>query len=162
MREFLKILHKPKNILHECHLCHMWQIPCLSLYFELYVNCRFYYIHINRQRENLGLGDSKRSLYSSAARVKLQQPDSCYAKLSDYNTFDIWLIFLMTYFVPKDILFVVDKDDNVGEKIPACFNWLKNCVYQYRNYLVIEIHSYPSFRIIKVFFLVFPSLIIIN
>ena len=30
------------------------------------------------KREKLGLGDSTRSLYSSAARVKLQQPDSCY------------------------------------------------------------------------------------
>ena len=28
--------------------------------------------------EKLGLGDSTRMLYSSAARVKLQQPDSCY------------------------------------------------------------------------------------
>ena len=35
------------------------------------------------KREKLGLGDSKRSLYSSAARVKLQQPDSCYAKFSE-------------------------------------------------------------------------------
>ena len=41
--------------------------------------------------EKLGLGDSMRSLYSSAARVKLQQPDSCYAKFSEYNIFDIWL-----------------------------------------------------------------------
>ena len=30
---------------------------------------------------------------SSAARVKLQQPDSCYVKLSEYNIFDIWLLF---------------------------------------------------------------------
>ena len=29
-------------------------------------------------------------LYSSAARVKLQQPDSCYAKISEYNIFDIF------------------------------------------------------------------------
>ena len=28
-------------------------------------------------------------LYSSAARVKLQQPDSCYCKSSEYNIFDI-------------------------------------------------------------------------
>ena len=33
--QFLTILPESKNILHKCHLCHLWQIPCLYFNFDV-------------------------------------------------------------------------------------------------------------------------------
>ena len=73
------------------------------------------------KREKLGLGDTMRSLYSSVAKVKLQQPDSCYAKFSEYNIFDIWFMCHSTFETefPNNLTFSPDEQE-LDKRIIIC------------------------------------------